>query len=675
MHGLELVQDLAVVMAAAAVATILCQRLRQPVVLGYILAGIFIGPNTPPVSLVSDEEAIKTLSELGVILLMFSIGLHFSFRKLREVGFPAVVAAVVEIAGMFFVGFEVGKWMGWSRMDAIFLGAILSISSTTIIAKALETMGLLRREFSRLVFGILIVEDILAVAMLGILTQLGTTGQMGLALTSSTMLSLTAFLVGVAVVGFLVVPRLIQLASRTEMEEVLLITVLGLIFGISLLSQKLGFSVALGAFLAGAVLAEVREVKRIDRLVGPLRDVFSAIFFTSSGMLIKFDFLQDGFGQVIWITFLVITGKVLFSSLGALLGGCDLRKATRAGFSLAQIGEFSFIIAGLGVTLGVTSDRLYSIAILVSAATTLTTPYLIAGSGPAATWLEEKGPGWFSGFWKTYQSWLRGLAFTPRDRHQMAWMFVRKLIGQLVLQWILIAACLLGTAALWRTYGDRFPDRLAIAEWGSPLFWLAGAVLALPVVVAWVRKFHALGVLVSEMAFPRDEEKGRPGPGRKLSQALFLGVGYVVFAFSLILLSAPLLPMGKLFLGLGSLLFLLAVLMRKRLVHLYSQGQAKIRETWETPPDQDGLNLPGESKVHVHQIDPTSALIGQTLSETSLRQRTGAVIVAIERRGKNLVSPGPETRLEAGDQLFVFGEAGQIRAADDYLRQAGTTEV
>lgn len=227
MHGLELVQDLAVVMAAAAVATILCQRLRQPVVLGYILAGIFIGPNTPPVSLVSDEEAIKTLSELGVILLMFSIGLHFSFRKLREVGFPAVVAAVVEIAGMFFVGFEVGKWMGWSRMDAIFLGAILSISSTTIIAKALETMGLLRREFSRLVFGILIVEDILAVAMLGILTQLGTTGQMGLALTSSTMLSLTAFLVGVAVVGFLVVPRLIQLASRTEMEEVLLITVLG----------------------------------------------------------------------------------------------------------------------------------------------------------------------------------------------------------------------------------------------------------------------------------------------------------------------------------------------------------------------------------------------------------------------------------------------------------------
>ena len=671
MHGLELVQDLAVVMAAAAVATILCQRLKQPVVLGYILAGIFIGPNTPPVSLVTDEGAIKTLSELGVILLMFSIGIHFSFRKLREVGLAAVVAAVVEIAGMFLVGYEAGKWLGWGRMDSIFLGAVLSISSTTIIAKALEAMGLMRREFARLVFGILIVEDILAVAMLGVLTHLGTTGEMDLASTGTTMLSLTAFLVGVAVVGFLIIPRLIDLASRTEMEEVLLITVLGMIFGISLLAEKLGFSVALGAFLAGAVLAEVRQVKRIDRLVAPLKDVFSAIFFTSSGMLIKFDFLKEGFGMVIWIILLVLVGKILFSGLGALLGGCDLRTATRAGFSLAQIGEFSFIIAGLGITLGVMSDRLYSIAVLVSAATTLTTPYLISGSGAAAGWLERKAPSWFVEFWKTYQSWLRSFGATSRGKHRMAWDFIRKLVGQLLLQLTLIAACLLSAAALWRTYGDRFPERLAVADWGAPLFWAGGALVALPVVVAWIRKFHALGVLVSEVTFPREEQLG----ARPLAQGLFLGIGYLTFALVLILLSAPLLPTGKLLLGLFGLAALLAVLARKRLVLLYSQGQAKIRETWETPPDQDGLNLPGESTVHVHQIDPQSPLIGRTLAETELRKKTGAVIVAIDRKGKNMVSPGPETVLEAGDQLFVFGEKEQIRAADDYLRRAGTTEV
>ena len=671
MHGLELVQDLAVVMAAAAVATILCQRLRQPVVLGYILAGIVIGPNTPPITMVTDEAAIKTLSELGVILLMFSIGIHFSFRKLREVGLAAVIAAVVEIAGMFLLGHEAGKWLGWSRMDSIFLGAVLSISSTTIIAKALEAMGLLRKEFSRLVFGILIVEDILAVAMLGVLTHLGRTGEVDLASTGTTMLSLTAFLVGVAVVGFLVIPRLIDLASRTELEEVLLITVLGIIFGISLLAQKLGFSVALGAFLAGAVLAEVRQVKRIDRLVGPLRDVFSAIFFTSSGMLIKFDFLKEGPGTVVWIMLLVVVGKIIFSSLGALLGGCDLRTATRAGFSLAQIGEFSFIIAGLGMTLGVMSERLYSIAVLVSAGTTLTTPYLISGSGAAAGWLEQRGPLWFTEFWKTYQSWLRSFGATSREKHRMAWSFIRKLAGQLMLQLTLISACLLSAAALWRTYGDRFPDRFAVADWGAPLFWAGGALLALPVVVAWIRKFLALGVLVSEVTFPRADQLS----ARKLAQGLFLGIGYLFFALWLILLSAPLLPTGKLLLGLFGLAALLGGLARKRLVRIYSQGQAKIRETWETPPDQDGLNLPGESTVHVHQIDPRSPLIGKTLAETGLRKKTGAVIVAIERKARNMVSPGPETALEEGDQLFVFGEKEQIRAADEYLRREGATEV
>jgi len=477
--------------------------------------------------------------------------------------------------------------------------------------------------------------------------------------------------VGVAVVGFLIIPRLIDLASRTEMEEVLLITVLGMIFGISLLAEKLGFSVALGAFLAGAVLAEVRQVKRIDRLVAPLKDVFSAIFFTSSGMLIKFDFLKEGFGMVVWIILLVLVGKILFSGLGALLGGCDLRTATRAGFSLAQIGEFSFIIAGLGITLGVMSDRLYSIAVLVSAATTLTTPYLISGSGAAADWLERKGPAWFTEFWKTYQSWLRSLGAASKGRHRMAWDFVRKLVGQLLLQLILIAACLLSAAALWRGYGDHFPEWFQMQVWGAPLFWLGGATMALPVVVAWVRKYQALGVLVSEMAFPKQEQ----GAGRNLAQALFLGIGYVLFALILILLSAPLLPTGKLILALFGLLALLGVAARRRLVYLYSQGQAKIRETWETPPDQDGLNLPGESTVHVHQIDPQSLLIGKALADTQLRKQTGAVIVAIDRKGKNLVSPGPETVLEAGDQLFVFGEEEQVRAADEYLRSAGTTEI
>ena len=212
MHGIELVQDLAFVMAAAAVATVLCQKLRQPVVLGYIVAGIIIGPNTPPLCFVTNEEEIKTLAELGVVLLMFSVGLHFSFRKLKEVGLVAIVAALLEIAGMFFLGERIGRLFGWGVMESVFLGAILAISSTTIIAKTLEGLGLIRQDFARIIFGILIVEDVLAIAIMGILTSLGTTGQAGLYVTVGTLVKLMAFFTSVAVGGFLLVPRLIRMA-------------------------------------------------------------------------------------------------------------------------------------------------------------------------------------------------------------------------------------------------------------------------------------------------------------------------------------------------------------------------------------------------------------------------------------------------------------------------------
>jgi CPA2 family monovalent cation:H+ antiporter-2 len=338
-----------------------------------------------------NEEEIRTLAELGVILLMFSVGLHFSFRKLKEVGGVAVVAAVVEIAGMFFLGERMGRLFGWSTMDAIFLGAILSISSTTIIAKVLESMGLLRPGFARLVFGVLIVEDILAIAMMGMLTSFGTTGEISWVGAGQNLLKLVAFFVAVAVGGFLLVPGLVRLASRTRMEEVLLITVLGLIFAGAILAERLGFSVALGAFLIGAVLAEVKEVNRIEKLVAPVRDLFSAIFFTSSGMLITFAMTPRGVAEVGLIALVVVIGKIIFSTLGALLGGADLRTAVRAGMSLAQIGEFSFILAGLGMSLGVTGQRLYSLAVMVSAVTTLTTPYLIRVSEGSADWIERKG--------------------------------------------------------------------------------------------------------------------------------------------------------------------------------------------------------------------------------------------------------------------------------------------
>ena len=674
MHGMQLVQDLALIMAAAAVATVICQRLNQPVVLGYILAGVVIGPNNPWIRLVVNEEEIRTLAELGVILLMFSVGLHFSFRKLKEVGGVAIVTAVVEIAGMFFLGERMGRLFGWSTMDAIFLGAILSISSTTIIAKVLESMGLLRPGFARLIFGVLIVEDILAIAMMGMLTSFGTTGELSWLGAGQTLLKLAAFFVAVAVGGFLLVPGLVRLASRTRMEEVLLITVLGLIFAGAILAERLGFSVALGAFLIGAVLAEVKEVNRIEKLVAPVRDLFSAIFFTSSGMLITFAMTPRGVAEVGLIALVVVIGKIIFSTFGALLGGADLRTAVRAGMSLAQIGEFSFILAGLGMSLGVTGQRLYSLAVMVSAVTTLTTPYLIRVSEGSADWIERKGPRWWVDFWRFYPSWLRSMRSEPGDRHHVARQFIRKLLGQLGLQLALLTAPILAAAAFWDSYRERLPETVRLAWWGGGLFWLGGALLALPVGWAFLRKYHALAMLVSELIFPRGSRE-EVGSARKWATFLFCGMGAVLGGVYLLVISSPLLPSGKMFPILMALVVAVGLVSRKKLVELYAKGQSAIRDTFAVAPDPGEVRLPGDSQVRSFRVGRGSGLIGQSLKETGLRKVSGVVVVAIERAGGSTVSPGPDERLFEGDELFVFGEKGQLELASEFFMNCGVVEV
>lgn len=674
MHGMQLVQDLALIMTAAAVATVICQRLNQPVVLGYILAGVVIGPNNPWIRLVVNEEEIRTLAELGVILLMFSVGLHFSFRKLKEVGGVAIVTAVVEIAGMFFLGERMGRLLGWSTMDAIFLGAILSISSTTIIAKVLESMGLLRPGFARLIFGVLIVEDILAIAMMGMLTSFGTTGELSWLGAGQTLLKLAAFFVAVAVGGFLLVPGLVRLASRTRMEEVLLITVLGLIFAGAIFAERLGFSVALGAFLIGAVLAEVKEVNRIEKLVAPVRDLFSAIFFTSSGMLITFAMTPRGVAEVGLIALVVVIGKIIFSTFGALLGGADLRTAVRTGMSLAQIGEFSFILAGLGMSLGVTGQRLYSLAVMVSAVTTLTTPYLIRVSEGSADWMERKAPRWWVDFWRFYPSWLRSMRSEPGDRHHVARQFIRKLLGQLGLQLALLTAPILAAAAFWDSYRERLPETVRLAWWGGGLFWLGGALLALPVGWAFLRKYHALAMLVSELIFPRGSRE-EVGSARKWATFLFCGMGAVLGGVYLLVISSPLLPSGKMFPILMALVVAVGLVSRKKLVELYAKGQSAIRDTFAVAPDPGEVRLPGDSQVRSFRVGRGSGLIGQSLKETGLRKVSGVVVVAIERAGGSTVSPGPDERLFEGDELFVFGEKGQLELASEFFMNCGVVEV
>src|SRR5512136_2978578 len=444
MHEVTFLQDLAVVMIVAGLVTILCHRFKQPVVLGYIIAGVIIGPHTPPYALIHDEATINTLSELGVILLMFSLGLEFSLRKLTRVGVPALIAALLEILLLFWVGYEIGHFFAWPLLDSIFLGAMLSMSSTTVIIKVLGELGKMKERFAQLIFGILILEDILGIAMIALLSGIAMTGKLSVGDVGATLGKLGIFLAMTLVAGLLVVPRLLSYVARFRSNEMLIITVLGLCFGVSLLAAKLGYSVALGAFVIGAIIAEAREIHRVEILLEPVRDMFSAIFFVAIGLLIDPAMLITRWQPVVVITLAVIVGKVLTCSFGAFLGGNDTRTSLRVGMGLAQIGEFSFIIASLGVTLKVTSDFLYPIAVAVSVITTLLTPYLIRSADGVVGWFDRVAPKPMVDSLNLYTRWVGQLG---DQRHtSLAAKLTRRWFGQMALNAALMAAVFITAA-------------------------------------------------------------------------------------------------------------------------------------------------------------------------------------------------------------------------------------
>ena len=448
MHAVNFLQDLAVVMIVAGLVTIIFHRFKQPVVLGYIIAGVIIGPHTPPYALIHDEATINTLSELGVILLMFSLGLEFSLRKLTQVGVPALIAALLEILLLFWVGYEIGRFFAWPLLDSIFLGAMLSMSSTTVIIKVLGELGKMKERFAQLIFGILIIEDILGIAMIALLSGIAMTGKLSVGDVGLTLGKLGIFLAVTLVAGLLAVPRLIGYVARFKSNEMLIVTVLGLCFGVSLLAAKLGYSVALGAFVIGAVIAEAREIHRVEALLEPVRDMFSAIFFVAIGLLIDPKMLITYWQPVVVITLAVIVGKVLTCSFGAFVGGNDTRTSLRVGMGLSQIGEFSFIIASLGVTLKVTSDFLYPIAVAVSAITTLLTPYLIKSADGAVGWFDRVAPKPLVNSLDLYTRWVGQLG--SQRQASMAAKFAWRWSAQMALNAALVAAVFIAAAFVER---------------------------------------------------------------------------------------------------------------------------------------------------------------------------------------------------------------------------------
>lgn len=671
MHSVAFLQDLAIVMIVAGLVTVIFHRFKQPVVLGYILAGVIIGPHTPPYPLIQDETTINTLSELGVILLMFSLGLEFSLRKLNRVGVPALIAALLEILLLFWVGYQIGRFFAWPVLDAVFLGAMLSMSSTTIIIKVLGELGKMKERFAQLIFGILIIEDILGIAMIALLSGIAMTGSLSAADVGLTLGKLAVFLVVTLVVGLIVVPRLIGYVARFKSNEMLIITILGLCFGVSLLAAKLGYSVALGAFVIGAVIAEARELHRVEALLEPVRDMFSAIFFVAIGLLINPQMLITHWQPVVVITLAVIVGKVLTCSLGAFIGGNDTRTSLRVGMGLAQIGEFSFIIASLGLTLKVTSDFLYPIAVAVSAITTLLTPYLIRSADGAVSWFDRSAPRHVVQTLALYTNWVGQLG---QRQSSMATKLIRKWVAQMLLNMALMTALFIAAAFL----GQRPPDwlrRISLEDdWLKATLWLAAAILSLPMFIATVRKLQALGLLVAEIKVTEALAGARATAIRNVVAQVIPITGTVIQGLYIIVLSSALLPSVKVMLALVVLAALISWLLRRSFIRVYSKAQAALQETFAHPPTPRHHEPPTamtsmlrDADVKTIPITAGSRAVGKLIRELELRSTTGASIIAIERAGNNIINPSADEEIQLGDQVLLLGTAAQLDAARRHL--------
>ena len=663
---LLLLQDLALVMIVAGVVTLIFHQLRQPVVLGFILAGALIGPHTAPWQLISDQRSIETLAELGVIFLMFSLGLDFSLKTLRRIGSTAFIGALVQILAMIWIGYELGQLFGWSRMDSLFLGAILCISSTTITLKVLTELGRTKEKFAEISLGILIVEDILAIALIALLSGVAVTGELYLGSTLKMLGQIIVFFIVVVVVGMITVPPLLRNVAKFQSNEMMLVTVLGLCFGVSLITVKLGYSVALGAFLIGTIIGEAREIHRIRVLTEPVRDMFSAVFFVSIGMLIEPALLRNYTLPIIIVTTAVVVGKVLTRAVGVFLAGNDTRTSLRVAMSLAQIGEFSFIIAALGVSLKVTSEFVYPIAVSVSAVTTLLTPFLVRGSDGVVARFDRVAPGWMVGSMELYSRWiarLRGDQTTPGPRK-----LARKWTWQIILNMALVTGVFTAAAAAAGHAEHWWP---AIPQWiggARGIVWLGAAMVALPALIAAVRKLQALAMLLSEMSV--GSTRSSPST-RGVVYHIVFGAGVTAIAVWVLMVSSAFLPTGPAMIVLPLIAAVLTFLLWRFFIQVHAKAQAAVLETFASlplPPEGQRnemfASMLKDAKLEAVTVPASSFAVGKLIRELELRTQTGASAVGIERGdGRSIINPGPNEVLQSGDRVLLLGQEAQLEAA------------
>ena len=674
MEELDLVKDLAVILIAAGFFTLLSKALKQPVILGYIIAGFVVGPHLGLFHL-ANTATVGEWSEIGIIFLLFALGLEFSFKKLLKVGSGAMIMAGVKCIGMFLVGIPLGMMMGWSMMESVFLGGLLSMSSTTIIIKAFDEMGLKNKPYSPLIFGSLVVEDLIAVLLMVLLSTLAVTGKFEGGKMAFALGKLVFFLVLWFLVGIYVIPTLLKKLKKLLNDETLLILAIGLCFLMVVVADAAGFSSALGAFVMGSILAETLEGERINHLLDNIKNLFGAIFFVSVGMMVDPAVIGEHWGIILIITVVAMAGILISSSAGALIAGAGVDTAVHAGFSLAQLGEFAFIIASLGVSLGVLRDFIYPVIIAVSVITTFTTPYMIKASTPVSNWLQKRLPAKF----------LERVDAQSTDDYrqetageQSHWKsFLKVYFMRIFVYGILLLAIIIGSLEFLDGWvAQLFP------QWNESLRnWVeigVTLIVSLP---------FQVGLCTSGYKMKGDMEalkKERPSNNWKLfaldTIRILLAATFVIALFS-----------GRVKMTWWSILIILAIatglylILRQRFrvnFQIEDQFMANLdaheeEEDRQSPVTAEVRRNLEKYNVHTESVylAPESEFAGKTLRELPYRKESSVNIIKIGRGTKAITIPSGDTPVFPYDRLLAVGTEEQLKEFRNVMKGHVTERV
>jgi monovalent cation:H+ antiporter-2, CPA2 family len=652
-HLPHLIQDLGLLLILAGITTLLFKRLKQPVVLGYILAGFLVSPNFKLLPTITDIENIRIWADIGVIFLLFTLGLEFSFKKLLRVGGAASITAVIEVSAMLGIGSLIGFALGWPLMDCIFLGGILSIASTTIILRSFDELGVKNKKFAQLVFGILIIEDLVAVVLMVLLSTIAVSRQFNGTDMLFSVLKLTFFLVLWFIAGILFIPSFLSRVQKHLNDETMLIVAVGFCLAMAILASLAGFSPALGAFMMGSILAETTQAERIEHIVKPVKDLFGAVFFVSVGMLIDPAIVKEYALPIILITVVFMFFKTLHVSVGALIAGQPLKTSIYAGMSMGQIGEFSFIIATLGLSLGVTSTFLYPIAVAVSAITTFATPYMIKLAGPYYTKVESILPAKWKKTLTRYSSGTQSMTGASDWQQVLRAFFLHIVLFSIVIMGILV---------IFARYVQPIISALFTGTTASLVTIFLCLLILSPFLWALVmRKFK------SQSFANLWSNKRYRGP---LVFLRMIRVGLGLFYVGVMLVS-----FFSLYVAIGGVVLLLGIslLFVKRIHAFYLRLENRFfsnfnnREIQEAKTNRREL-APWDAHIGQFVLPLKSRCAGMTLEEMAVREQFG-VNIAMIKRGDSYTIPAPSRyeKVYPADKILVIGTDEQLEQFKKYI--------